>query len=105
MPKALPGFTGGKMPGRCKAEGGKEGNLVHKPSTPQAMKIPSANAAVDKEWSKYKNLPAWEKIEEASDLFRLPKSACPTSWIRLPRSRCPRSWDRIQDLVGPLERH
>ena len=26
MPKALPGFSGGKLPGRSKAESGKDGN-------------------------------------------------------------------------------
>ena len=28
--------------------------------TPQAMKIPAANAAVDKEWEKLENIPAWD---------------------------------------------
>ena len=36
-------------------------NLVHKfVLMPQAMKIPAANAAVDKEWEKLENIPAWD---------------------------------------------
>ena len=35
-------------------------NLVHKPTPmPQAMKIPAAKAAVDKEWEKLEKIPAW----------------------------------------------
>ena len=36
-------------------------NLVHKPILmPQAMKIPAAKAAVDKEWEKLEKIPAWD---------------------------------------------
>ena len=36
-------------------------NLVHKLiPMPQAMKIPAAKAAVDKEWEKLENIPAWD---------------------------------------------
>ena len=36
-------------------------NLVHKfIPTPQAMKIPDAKAAVDKEWKKLETNPAWQ---------------------------------------------
>ena len=36
-------------------------NLVHKfIPMPQAMKIPDAKAAVDKEWKKFETNPAWE---------------------------------------------
>ena len=36
-------------------------NLVHKfIPMPQAMKIPDANAAVDKEWKKLETTPAWQ---------------------------------------------
>ena len=36
-------------------------NLVHKfIPMPQAMKIPAANAAVDKEWEKWEKIPAWD---------------------------------------------
>ena len=39
-------------------------NLVHKfIPVPQAMKIPAANAAVDKEWEKLEKIPAWEHDE------------------------------------------
>ena len=35
-------------------------NLVHKfIPMPQAMKIPAAKAAVDKEWQKLEKIPAW----------------------------------------------
>ena len=35
-------------------------NLVHKfIPTPQTMKIPAAEAAVDKEWEKLEKIPAW----------------------------------------------
>ena len=36
-------------------------NLVHKfLPMPQAMKIPAAKAAVDKEWEKLEKIPAWD---------------------------------------------
>ena len=36
-------------------------NLVHKfIPMPQAMKIPTAQAAVDKEWKKLETIPAWQ---------------------------------------------
>ena len=36
-------------------------NLVHKfIPVPQAMKIPAAKAAVDKEWEKLEKIPAWD---------------------------------------------
>ena len=36
-------------------------NLVHKfIPMPQAMKIPAAKAAVDKEWEKLEKIPAWD---------------------------------------------
>ena len=39
-------------------------NLVHKfIPMPQAMKIPAAKAAVDKEWEKLKKIPAWDKTK------------------------------------------
>ena len=39
-------------------------NLVHKfIPMPQAMKIPAAKAAVDKEWEKLEKIPAWDMIK------------------------------------------
>ena len=39
-------------------------NLVHKfIPMPQAMKIPAAKAAVDKEWEKLEKIPAWDKTK------------------------------------------
>ena len=45
-------------------------NLVHK-FMPQAMKIPEAKAAVDKEWEKLENIPAWDetKVRHKSDVI------------------------------------
>ena len=38
-------------------------NLVHKfIPMPQAMKIPNAEAAVDKEWKKIETIPAWDLV-------------------------------------------
>ena len=43
-------------------------NLVHKVITmPQAMNIPDAKAAVDKEWEKLEKLPAWEMTKVKSN--------------------------------------
>ena len=42
-------------------------NLVHKfIPMPQAMKIPAAKAAVDKEWEKLKKIPAWDLTTDRS---------------------------------------
>ena len=47
-------------------------NLVHKfIPMPQAMKIPAAKAAVDKEWEKLEQIPAWNKtkVRNKSDVI------------------------------------
>ena len=47
-------------------------NLVHKfVPVPQAMKIPDAKAAMDKEWKKLETIPAWqlEKVESKKGVF------------------------------------
>ena len=47
-------------------------NLVHKfIPMPQAMKIPAATAAVDKEWEKLEKIPAWDttKVRNKSDVI------------------------------------
>ena len=47
-------------------------NLVHKfISMPQAMKIPDAKAAVEKEWKKLETIPAWqlEKVKSKKERF------------------------------------
>ena len=47
-------------------------NLVHKfIPMPQAMKIPDAKAAVDKEWKKLETIPAWqlEKVKSKKDVI------------------------------------
>ena len=47
-------------------------NLVYKfIPMPQAMKIPAAKAAVDKEWRKQKNISAWKltKVRNKSDMI------------------------------------
>ena len=47
-------------------------NLVHKfIPMPQAMKIPAAKAAVDKEWEKFEKIPAWDltKVRSKSEVI------------------------------------
>ena len=47
-------------------------NLVHKfIPLPQAMKIPAAKAAVDKEWEKLEEIPAWDltKVRSKSEVI------------------------------------
>ena len=47
-------------------------NLVHKfIPMPQAMKIPAAKAAVDKEWEKLEKIPAWDitKVRNKSEVI------------------------------------
>ena len=47
-------------------------NLVHKFfPMPQAMKIPDARAAVDKEWKKLETIPAWqlEQVKSKEDVI------------------------------------
>ena len=47
-------------------------NLVHKfIPMPQAMKIPAAKAAVDKEWEKLEKIPAWDltKVRSKSEVI------------------------------------
>ena len=102
-------------------------NLVHKfIPMPQAMKIPAAKAAVDKEWEKIEKISAWNltkvksnkqvieeartsgatvsaytqvKMEDAHKLLKIPKSECPDIWIRLPRHKWPKSWSSMEDPV------
>ena len=48
-------------------------NSVHKfISMPQAMKIPDAEAAVDKEWKKLETIPAWDvrKVESKKEVSK-----------------------------------
>ena len=50
--------------------------LVHKPvSIQEAMKIPEAKAAVDKEWMKVKTIPAWDvkKVRPILEVIRQAK--------------------------------
>ena len=108
-------------------------NLVHKfIPMPQAIKIPAAKAAVDKEWEKLEKISAWNltkvkskkqvieeartsgatvsaytqvKMEDAHKLLKIPKSECPEMWIRLPRHKWPKSWSSMEDPVVPVERN
>ena len=45
------------------------------------------------------------KMSDASTLFELPVTECPTVWITLPRNRRPQHWDDIDDPMFPLERN
>ena len=75
-------------------------NLVHKFILMlQAMKIPAAKAAVDKEWE------IGENFGVAHTLLKIPKSECPDIWIRPPRHKWPKSWSSMEDPVVPLERN
>ena len=45
------------------------------------------------------------RMEDASTLFKIPKSECPYIWIRLPRHKWPKSLEYIEDPFVPLERN
>ena len=45
------------------------------------------------------------KMEDAHNLFQIPKSECPDIWIRLPRHKWPKSWSRMENPVVLLERN
>ena len=45
------------------------------------------------------------KMEEASTLFKFPKSECPDIWIRVPKHKWPKSWSGMEDPVILLERN
>ena len=45
------------------------------------------------------------KMEDASQLLKIPKSECPDIWTRLPRHKWPKSWSSMEDPVVPLERN
>ena len=48
-------------------------NLVHKfIPMPQAMKVPDAKAAVDKEWKKIETIPAWDvrKVKSKKEVVK-----------------------------------
>ena len=45
------------------------------------------------------------KMEDASTLFKFPKSECPDIWMRLPKHKLPKSWSSMEDPVVPLERN
>ena len=45
------------------------------------------------------------KMEDASTLLTIPKSACPDIWIRLQKHKWPKSWSDMEDPVVPLERN
>ena len=50
----------------------KHYNLVHKfIPVPQAMKIPDAKAAVDREWEKFEKMLAWQlnKVKSKKDVI------------------------------------
>ena len=45
------------------------------------------------------------KMEDASTLFKIPKSEWPDFWIRVPKHKWPKSWSSIEDPDVPLERN
>ena len=66
-------------------------NLVHKfISIPQAIKIPDAKAAVDKEWKKVETIPAWqlEKVKSKKEVI-----------LEVQRDRKKVHFDTLMDIV------
>ena len=60
MEESLPNYHEDHIAGR-RNNSLQHKNLVHKfIPMPQAMKIPAAKAAVDKEWEKLEKIPAWD---------------------------------------------
>ena len=49
MPKALPGYSGGKFPGRSKAEGGREGKEEEEEEEMRKMENEVMNVILAKE--------------------------------------------------------
>ena len=45
------------------------------------------------------------EMDDAHQLFKIPKSECPDIWIRLPRHKWPKSWSSMEDPVVLLERN
>ena len=45
------------------------------------------------------------KMEDASQILKIPESECPDIWTRLPRHKWPKSWSSMEDPVVPLERN
>ena len=50
---------------------------------PQAMKIPDAKAAVDKEWKKLETIPAWDvrKVKSKKEVIKEPTGGPLLSWL------------------------
>ena len=60
MEESLPNHHEVHIAGKAEDNSLQHHNLVHKfIPMPQAMKIPTAKAAVDKEWEKLEKIPAW----------------------------------------------
>ena len=62
MEESLPNYHEDHIAGRGD-NSLQHNNLVHNFPMPQAMKIPAAKAAVDKEWEKLEMIPAWDKTK------------------------------------------
>ena len=63
MEESLPKYHEDHIAGKCD-NSLQHYNLVHKfIPMPQAMKIPAAKAAVDREWEKLEKIPAWDKTK------------------------------------------
>ena len=68
MEESLPNYHEDHIAGK-----GQDYYLVHKfIPMPQAMKIPAAQAAVDKDWEKLEKIPAWNltKVRSESEVIR-----------------------------------
>ena len=68
MEESLPNYHEDHIAGRAD-NSLQHYNLVFKfIPVPQAMKIPAAKAAVDKEWEKLEKIPAWDKTKVRSKI-------------------------------------
>ena len=71
MEESLPNYHEDHIAGRGD-NSQQHNNLVHKfIPMPQAMKIPAAKAAVDREWEKLEKIPAWDltKVRNKSEVI------------------------------------
>ena len=72
---------------------------------PQAMKIPDAKAAVDKEWKKLETIPAWElgKVKSAVEAHKETKrkSTLLHWWTKVKKVELEPKWNKYKGRVVP----
>ena len=57
----------------------------------------------DRQLMQYPLIQNQVKMEDASTLFKIPKSEWPEIWIRLPKHKWPKSWSSMEDSVVLLD--